>query len=109
MIQSDYALSYNVKNQAIDILNRISTFNDLEHLDRFIDWFNRIIENRGRVMMADICDKTGTDPIDAFVWVGFNSPIKDANIHALTKLDGTMFYKIIFPVLKDFTQIGARR
>ena len=108
MIQSDYALSYNVRNAAYDILESVREFNDWKRLDMFQNWFNSLIEARGRVMLIDICNKIGEEPIDAFTRIGFNSPIGDDNIYVFSKIDGSSFYKIIFPVLNDFTQQGMR-
>lgn len=108
MVQNDYTLSYNVKKKAIDILSTVCTFYDWDHADTFISWFNKIIDARGRVMLVDICNKIGAEPIEAFTRIGFNSNLGDGNIYAHTRPDGSVFYKLVFPVLKDFTQRGLR-
>lgn len=106
MVQIDYALSYNVRNKAIDILTLTSTFESWTDLVKFMSWFNKIIEARGRVMMIDICNKIGQESIDAFNRIGFNSLLRDEDVLKYPKQDGSKFYKLLFPVLKDFTQIG---
>lgn len=106
MIQTNYALSYNVKNQAIDILSSIRSFDTWKRVDDFIRWFNGVIEAKGRVLMTEICKKTKRDTIDQFERIGFNDKIRDNDIFEMTKIDGSEFYQVLFPVLKDFTQKG---
>ena len=103
MIQSDYALSYNVKNSAIKILKPLCLYTDWPTLIRFMSWFNKIIENRGRVMMTDICDKVKVPAIEAYDRIGFNSLLEDDNVYEIERPDGTPAYRLLFPVLKDFT------
>ena len=103
MIQSDYALSYNVKNSAIKILKPLCLYTDWQTLIRFMSWFNKIIENRGRVMMTDICDKVKMPAIEAYDRIGFNSLLKEDNVYEIERPDGTPAYRLLFPVLKDFT------
>lgn len=103
MIQSDYALSYNVKNSAIKILKPLCLYADWPTLIKFMSWFNKIIENRGRVMMTDICDKVKVPAIEAYDRIGFNSLLEDDNVYEIERPDGTPAYRLLFPVLKDFT------
>ena len=103
MIQSDYALSYNVKNSAIKILKPLCLYTDWPTLIRFMSWFNKIIENRGRVMMTDICDKVKVPAIEAYDRIGFNSLLEEDNVYEIERPDGTPAYRLLFPVLKDFT------
>ena len=103
MIQSDYALSYNVKNSAIKILKPLCLYTDWQTLIRFMSWFNKIIENRGRVMMTDICDKVKMPAIEAYDRIGFNSLLEEDNVYEIERPDGTPAYRLLFPVLKDFT------
>lgn len=103
MIQSDYALSYNVKNAAIKILKPLCHYDDWGKLYKFAQWFNRIIDNRGRVMMTDICDKVKVKPIEAFDRIGFNTMLTEDNVYEIEKADGSTSCRLLFPVLKDFT------
>lgn len=103
MIQSDYALSYNVKNSAIKILKPLCLYTDWPTLIKFMSWFNKIIENRGRVMMTDICDKVKVPAIEAYDRIGFNSLLEEDNVYEIERPDGTPAYRLLFPVLKDFT------
>lgn len=103
MIQSDYALSYNVKNSAIKVLKPLCLYTDWPTLVRFMSWFNKIIESRGRVMMSDICDKAKVPAIEAYDRIGFNSLLEEDNVYEIERPDGTPAYRLLFPVLKDFT------
>lgn len=103
MIQSDYALSYNVKNSAIKILKPLCLYPDWPTLIRFMSWFNKIIENRGRVMMSDICDMVKAPSIEAYSRIGFNSLLGEDNVYEIARPDGSSAYRLLFPVLKDFT------
>ena len=107
MIQSDYALSYNVKDKVLDILWNIHDFETWNRVDRFVDWFNKVIEAKGRVVMAEICKKMKYDSIEPFERIGFNDPINPDDIYEVTRTDGTEFYQVLFPVLKDFTKKGS--
>ncbi len=104
MIQSDYALSYNVKAKALDILKSIYTFDTKIQMTGFVTWFNKLIEVKGRVTIAEICNKMKFDSIEPFSYIGFNSRINDEDIIILTRVDKTKLYQITFPILKDFTQ-----
>ena len=108
MIQSDYALSYNVKDKVLDILWSICDFESWSRADDFVDWFNKVIEAKGRVVMAELCKKMKLETIEPFERVGFNNPIPEEDIFEVTRMDGTEFYQILFPVLKDFTQKGMK-
>ena len=108
MIQSDYALSYNVKEIALDVLKSIYNFDTWSKANRFMLWFNKVIEMRGRVTLNDICNKMSKTQKEAFSRVGFDAPISEFDIHEIVKQDGTKKYQIIFPILKDFTQRGVR-
>lgn len=105
MIQSDYALSYNVKNSAIKVLKRACYYNTWSDIDSFICWFNKRVENRGRIVMSDICNRLGEKPIEAYDRIGFNSLLTEDNIYEIKKPDNTVIYRLLFPVLKDFTKI----
>ena len=105
---NDYALSYNVKEQAIDILKSIRDFETWARADNFVSWFNKLIESKGRVMMAEICKKMEKESIEPFERIGFNDAIRDSDIYELTRTDGSEFYQVLFPVLKDFTIRGAK-
>lgn len=108
MIQSDYALSYNVKDSAIKILKPLCFYTDWPTLVRFMSWFNKIIENRGRVMMADICDKVKVPPIEAYSRIGFNALLNEDDIYKIERPDGSYAFRLMFPVLKDFTIPGRK-
>ena len=108
MIQTKYSLSYNVESKAIDILKQIRDYDADEKLNDFVGWFNEVIRAKGRILMIEICQKMGFEPIEAFSRIGFNSPITENYIYALFRVDGSKFYQIIFPILKDFT-INERR
>ena len=101
MIQTKYALSYNVENAAIDILKRIHDYDTITQLDHFVEWFNGVIDLKGRITMEEICKKKGFEPIDAFTRIGFNTKLSDANIYELFRTNGAKFYQILFPILKD--------
>lgn len=103
-----YALSYNVKEQVIDMLESIQNFETWARADNFVGWFNKLIESKGRVMMAEICKKMKKESIEPFERIGFNNAIRDSDIYELTRTDGSEFYQIIFPVLKDFTIKGVK-
>lgn len=103
MIQTKYALSYNVEAKAIDILKRIREYDTEAQLHQFVDWFNDVIEAKGRVMMIEICQKMRFEAIEAFSRIGFNAPITENYIYQLFRVNGTLFYQILFPVLRDFT------
>ena len=103
MIQSEYALSYNVKKAVIDILESIREYDTITQMNKFVSWFNKLINQKGRVTMVEICDKLGIDSIEAFSRVGFNSEIEEDDIYEFFRTDGSKFYRILFPVLRDFT------
>lgn len=108
MIQSDYALSYNVKDKVLDILWSICDFETWSRAEEFMGWFNGIIEAKGRVVMAEICKKMKKNSIEAFERIGFNDMMSENDIFEVRRMDGSEFYQILFPVLKDFTQKGAK-
>ena len=56
------------------------------------------------MMMIDICNKVHEDSIETFHKIGFRSPITDNNIFELYKPDGQTMFRLMFPVLNDFTQ-----
>ena len=105
---NDYALSYNVKEQVIDILKSIRNFETWTRVDNFVTWFNKLIELKGRVMMVEICKKMKKESIEPFERIGFNNAIRDSDIYELTRTDGSEFYQVLFPVLKDFTIKGVK-
>ena len=103
MIQNDYALSYNVKNAVLDILWSIRDYDTLTETNKFINWFNKLIDQKGRVTMVEICDKLGFDSKEPFSRVGFNAKIEDDDIYEVYRTNGLKFYQILFPILRDFT------
>lgn len=108
MIQKDYALSYNVKDKVLDILWSICDFETWSRAESFLGWFNGVVEAKGRIVMTEICKKMKKDSIEPFERIGFNDMIHENDIFEVTQMDGTEFYQILFPVLKDFTQKGMK-
>lgn len=108
MVQKDYALSYNVKDKVLDILWDIHDFETWNRANKFVTWFNGVIEAKGRVVMTEICKKMKKESIEPFERIGFNSPIPEEDIFEVTRMNGSEFYQIMFPVLKDFTQKGLK-
>ena len=103
MRQTDYALSYNVKAAALDVLRSIYNFDTLTKATRFALWFNKVIEVNGRITLNDICNKMNKTKANVFSRVGFDTRIDEFGIHEIVKPDGTKKYQILFPILKDFT------
>ena len=103
---NDYALSYNVKEQVLDILKSIYNFETWNRASKFVAWFNKVMEAKGRVTIADICNKYKRESIEPFGRVGFDDFMRDIDIYELSRPDGSEFYRLLFPVLKDFTQKG---
>ena len=108
MIQSDYALSFNVKRLALDILTKVADFKTWDGALGFVTWFNSVIDAKGRVVLTEICDKKHLDSIEAFSRIGFNHKIRENDIIELTSVANVEFYRLMFPVLRDFTQKGAK-
>ena len=104
---NDYALSYNVKAQVLDILRSVYNFDTWTRANKFVVWFNKVVEVKGRVTIADICNKIKQEYTEPFTRIGFNDFIRESEIYELTKTNGTEYYQILFPVLKDFTQKGV--
>ena len=105
---NDYALSYNVKEKVLCILKSIYNFDTWTRASNFVNWFNKVIDAKGRVTIAEICNKMKKPSIEPFDRIGFNSCIKPEEIYELTRTDGSEFYQILFPILKDFTIKGVR-
>lgn len=100
---NDYALSYNVKDQAIDILKSVRDFDTWNKADKFVTWFNKVVEAKGKITIADICNKMKREYTEPYTRIGFNDFIDANAIYELVRANGSEFYQILFPILRDFT------
>ena len=108
MVQSDYALSYNVRNMVYDFLKKAGSFDTWKRTDNFVTWFNKVIDAKGRVAIAEICNKMKLSSIEQYDRIGFSEKINSEDVRVIEQPGKSRSYSILFPVLRDFTQKGVR-